>query len=132
MVRDEIKKALLFKLKKTGGQEKYNKDTLDAFNSKAEEVINTFEQSMYTDTFKQELKSFKEQLVTKSMFEKFLEKTSFLVPFLFSLFFIRIIYKLDIECKTIKIFENYIFELSFMGIVLIIWFIASLIFVFKK
>ncbi len=132
MVRDEIKKALLVKLKKTGGHQRYNKETLDAFNSKAEEVISTFEQGIYTDIFKQELESFKEKLLIKSMFEKFLEKTSFLVPFLFSLFFIRIIYKLDIECKTIKIFENYIFELSAMGIVLIIWFVSSLIFVFKK
>lgn len=132
MVRDEIKKSIIATLKVAGEQKRYKKELLDAFDAKAEELITRFEKSIYSKEFQEEIKTFKYDLLEKSKFEKFIEKTSFLVPLLFSLFFIRIIYKINKECENLDILQNYQFELSAVGILLTIWFLASLFFVFKK
>ena len=132
MVRDEIKKSIVATLKVAGEQKRYKKELLEAFDAKAEELITRFEKSIYSKEFQQEITTFKEDLLKKSKFEKFIEKTAFFVPLLFSLVFIRIIYKLDKTCENLDILQIYKFELSAIGTLLVIWFLASLFFVFKK
>ena len=77
MVCDEIKEAIVFRLKQLGNEDKPKKEIMEAYEAKVEEVVTKLERSIYAESLKEEIKEFKAELFQKGKNRSFYREDDF-------------------------------------------------------